>query len=95
MPYAHPEALVESEWLAAYLEDPHVRILDASFTLPGVTPTARENYDRGHLPGAVFFDIDDIAAARHQPAAHDPVGRFVRAKDRGDRRRRWRQGCRL
>ena len=62
MPYSHPEALVESEWLAAHLEDPHVRILDASFTLPGVTPTARENYDRGHLPGAVFFDIDDIAA---------------------------------
>ena len=62
MPYFHPEALVESEWLAAHLEDPHVRILDASFTLPGVTPAARENYDRGHLPGAVFFDIDDIAA---------------------------------
>jgi thiosulfate/3-mercaptopyruvate sulfurtransferase len=62
MPYSHPEALVESEWLAAHLEDPHVRILDASFTLPGVTPAARENYDRGHLPGAVFFDIDDIAA---------------------------------
>jgi thiosulfate/3-mercaptopyruvate sulfurtransferase len=62
MPYSHPEALVESEWLAAHLEDPHVRILDASFTLPGVTPAARENYYRGHLPGAVFFDIDDIAA---------------------------------
>jgi thiosulfate/3-mercaptopyruvate sulfurtransferase len=62
MPYAHPEALVSSEWLAAHLDDPHVRVVDASFTLPGVTPTARENYDRGHIPGAVFFDIDDIAA---------------------------------
>ncbi len=62
MPYAHPEALVASEWLAAHLDDPRVRIVDASFTLPGVTPTARENYDRGHIPGAVFFDIDDIAA---------------------------------
>lgn len=29
--------------------------------MPGVAPTARENYDRGHIPGAVFFDIDDIA----------------------------------
>jgi thiosulfate/3-mercaptopyruvate sulfurtransferase len=62
VPYAHPEALVATDWLAANLDDPHVRVLDASFTLPGITPTARENYDRGHIPGAVFFDIDDIAA---------------------------------
>lgn len=62
MPYAHPEALVGSEWLAAHLDDPRVRVVDASFTLPGITPTARENYDKGHIPGAVFFDIDEIAA---------------------------------
>jgi thiosulfate/3-mercaptopyruvate sulfurtransferase len=68
MPYAHPEALVEAEWLAAHLDDPYVRVVDASFTLPGVIPTARENYDRGHIPGAVFFDIDDIA----EPAASLP-----------------------
>jgi thiosulfate/3-mercaptopyruvate sulfurtransferase len=61
MPYAHPEALVDTDWLAAHLEDPHVRVADASFKLPGITPTAREDYDRGHIPGAVFFDIDDIA----------------------------------
>ncbi len=61
MPYAHPEALVGTEWLAAHLDDPHVRVVDASFKLPGITPTAREDYDRGHIPGAVFFDIDDIA----------------------------------
>ena len=61
MPYAHPEALVATDWLAAHLGDPRVRIVDASFTLPGITPTARENYDREHIPGAVFFDIDDIA----------------------------------
>jgi thiosulfate/3-mercaptopyruvate sulfurtransferase len=60
MPYAHPEALVGSDWLAAHLVDPHVRIVDSSFKLPGITPTAREDYDRGHIPGAVFFDIDDI-----------------------------------
>jgi len=61
MPYAHPEALVSTEWLAAHLDDPHVRVLDSSFKLPGITPTAREDYDRGHIAGAVFFDIDDIA----------------------------------
>ena len=61
MPYAHPEALVSTEWLAANLTDPHVRILDSSFKQPGVVPTAREDYDAGHIPGAVFFDIDDVA----------------------------------
>jgi thiosulfate/3-mercaptopyruvate sulfurtransferase len=61
MPYARPEALVSTDWLAAHLDDPQIRIVDASFKLPGVTPTAREDYDRGHIPGAAFFDIDDIA----------------------------------
>ena len=61
MPYAHPEALVSTEWLAAHLADPHVRLLDSSFKQPGVTPTAREDYDAGHIPGTVFFDIDDVA----------------------------------
>ena len=61
MPYTSPEALVGTDWLAAHLADPHVRIADASFKLPGITPTARQDYDQGHIPGAVFFDIDDIA----------------------------------
>ena len=61
MPYAHPEALVSTEWLAAHLADPEVRILDSSFKQPGVSPTARADYDAGHIPGAVFFDIDDVA----------------------------------
>lgn len=61
MPYAHPEALASTEWLAAHLLDPHVRIVDSSFKQPGITPTARADYDAGHISGAVFFDIDDVA----------------------------------
>src|SRR3984893_3034323 len=60
MPYAHPEALVSTDWLAAHLGDTHVRVVDSCFKLPGITPTAREDYDQGHIAGAVFFDIDDI-----------------------------------
>jgi thiosulfate/3-mercaptopyruvate sulfurtransferase len=60
MPYAHPEALVSTDWLAAHLADPNVRVVDSSFKLPGIIPTARQDYDRGHIPDAVFFDIDDI-----------------------------------
>src|SRR5260370_2089246 len=61
MPYARPEALVSTEWLAAHLADPHLRVLDSSYKQPGITPTARADYDAGHIPGAVFFDIDDVA----------------------------------
>src|SRR5438876_3943493 len=61
MPYARPESLVSADWLATHLADPYIRIVDSSFKLPGITPTAREDYDRGHIPGAVFFDVDDIA----------------------------------
>ncbi|MGH7116026.1 MAG: 3-mercaptopyruvate sulfurtransferase [Stellaceae bacterium] len=61
MPFAHPEALVGTEWLAAHLHDRHVRVLDCSFKLPGIIPVARADYERGHILGAVFFDIDDIA----------------------------------
>jgi thiosulfate/3-mercaptopyruvate sulfurtransferase len=61
MPYAHPESLVSTEWLAGHIDRPEVRVVDASFTLPGVTPTAQEHYARRHIPGAVFFDIDAIS----------------------------------
>ena len=44
--YGHPEALVETAWLAAYLNDPTLRILDGSFTLPGVSPSGPELYAR-------------------------------------------------
>jgi thiosulfate/3-mercaptopyruvate sulfurtransferase len=61
MDYAHPQSLVSTAWLAAHLDAPDVRIVDASFTLPGVTPSGPELYRSRHLPGAVYFDIDDIA----------------------------------
>ena len=61
MPYARPDALVSTEWLAAHLSDPHVRVLDSSYKQPGVAPTARQDYDAGHIAGAVFFDINDVA----------------------------------
>jgi thiosulfate/3-mercaptopyruvate sulfurtransferase len=88
MPYAHPEALVGSDWLAAHLDDPHVRVVDSSFKLPGITPTAREDYDQGHIPGAVFFDIDDICepgtSLPHMIPSPDLFARKVGALGIGD-----------
>jgi thiosulfate/3-mercaptopyruvate sulfurtransferase len=61
MAYARPQALVDTAWLAAHLDEPRLKIVDGSFKLPGIEPTARADYQNSHLPGAVFFDIDDIA----------------------------------
>ncbi len=61
MSYAHPEALVSTEWLAAHRDDATIRVVDGSFKMPGVTPTAAQDYRARHIPGAVFFDIDAVA----------------------------------
>ncbi|HKX09516.1 MAG TPA: 3-mercaptopyruvate sulfurtransferase [Stellaceae bacterium] len=61
MAYVHPDSLVSTEWLAAHLDDPAVRVVDGSFKMPGVAPTAREDYAKRHIVGAPFFDIDEIA----------------------------------
>lgn len=69
MEYAHPEALVSTDWLAAHLDDKNLRILDGSFTLPGVSPTGPELYAQRHIPGAIFFDIDAVRDAAN-PLPH-------------------------
>lgn len=57
------DALVGTEWLHAHLEAPDLRVVDASYYMPheGVDP--RAEFEKQHIPGAVFFDIDDIADA--------------------------------
>ena len=58
--YGHPEALIETAWLAAHLNNPKLRILDGSFTLPNMSPSGPALYARQHIPGAIFFDIEEI-----------------------------------
>jgi thiosulfate/3-mercaptopyruvate sulfurtransferase len=53
--------LVTTDWLAARLYEPEVTIVDGSFYLPALNRNARAEYLAGHIPGAVFFDIDAIA----------------------------------
>jgi len=60
MNYANPGALVSTEWLSKHLSAPDVRVVDATFFLPNVPRDARAEYLERHIPGAVFFDIDDI-----------------------------------
>jgi thiosulfate/3-mercaptopyruvate sulfurtransferase len=58
---ATDDPIVSTEWLAAHLADPHVRIIDASFAMPGTSPRPIDLYAKAHIPGAVFFDVDAIA----------------------------------
>ena len=53
--------LVSTEWLAAHLNAPDVRIADASWYLPQAGRNPRAEYKSAHIPGAVFFDIDDLS----------------------------------
>ena len=59
-----PKTLVSTDWLEAHLKDPDLRILDASWYLPDAGRDAKAEYQAAHIPGARFFDIDEIADKR-------------------------------
>ena len=60
MSYMNPEALVTTDWLADHRRAPDVRIVDASWHMPNAARDARAEFEAAHIPGAVFFDIDEI-----------------------------------
>ena len=55
------DPLVSTDWLAAHLDDPKLRIVDASFKMPGILPLPKDDYLAAHIPGAVFFDVDAVS----------------------------------
>ena len=56
-----PSPLVSTEWLAEHLDAPDVRMVDASWYLPQAGRDAKAEYRAAHIPGAIFFDIDDLS----------------------------------
>jgi thiosulfate/3-mercaptopyruvate sulfurtransferase len=54
------DPLVSTQWLADHFEAPDLRIVDASWHLPGSGRDPQAEYRAAHIPGAVFFDIDEI-----------------------------------
>lgn len=52
--------IVETEWLANHLGTPGLIIFDGSWHLPTAGRDAKAEYLAGHIPGALFFDIDDL-----------------------------------
>ncbi|BCX19019.1 MAG: sulfurtransferase [Geminicoccaceae bacterium] len=53
-------ALVSTDWLAARLSAPDIRVVDATWVMPDSGRDPRAEFEAGHIPGAVFFDIDEI-----------------------------------
>lgn len=73
-----PRTLVTTDWLEHHLRDPDLRLLDASMYLPGSGRDGRAEYDQGHIPGARFFDIDEISDQRSElPHMAPPVEKFM------------------
>ncbi|WP_424938891.1 3-mercaptopyruvate sulfurtransferase [Aliiroseovarius sp. S253] len=88
MPHSDPKTLVSTDWLAKHLKDPDLRIIDASWYMPDMERDAKAEYDAAHIPGARYFDIDEIADLRSDlPHMMPPVEKFmsrVRAMGVGD-----------
>lgn len=73
----HTSHLVSADWLKANIDAPDLRVIEATWFPPWTheAGAARTAYDEAHIPGAVFFDIDEIAAP-DAPLPHtlpDPV----------------------
>lgn len=59
--FDHEPLFVSTQWLADNLAAPDVRVFDASWHMPAAGRDPRAEYLAGHIPGAVFFDIDGVA----------------------------------
>ncbi len=75
---SEPQLLVSTDWLAAHLNAPDLRVLDASWHMPGAGRDPRAEFEVAHIPGARFFDIDEISDEQSSlPHMAPPVEKFV------------------
>ena len=73
-----PKTLVSTDWLARHLDDPDLRVIDASWHMPDADRDARAEFADRHIPGARFFDIDEISDARSDlPHMAPPAEKFM------------------
>jgi thiosulfate/3-mercaptopyruvate sulfurtransferase len=78
MAHDDPKTLVSTQWLADHMKDPDLRVLDGSYFLPGIPRDPKAEYDACHIPGARFFDIDEISDKRSDlPHMVPPVEKFM------------------
>ena len=72
------DPLVSTEWLAGHLDDPEIRVIDASFKMPGVLPLPIDDFRAAHIPGAAFFDVDTVSDhSSPLPHMYPDAGQFA------------------
>jgi thiosulfate/3-mercaptopyruvate sulfurtransferase len=74
--YRHPEAIADTEWLEAHLHDPSLRVIDCTVHLvyegvppgvPYIVKSGREDFEREHIPGADFIDLQAELSENDSP----------------------------
>ncbi len=55
------DPLASTGWLADHLGDDRLVVIDATWFMPGTPRDARAEYAERHIPGSVFFGIDEIS----------------------------------
>lgn len=79
---------VDTQFLFDNLDNPEIAIVDASWHMPNAPESALENFHKHHIPGAVYFDLDDIANTTselpHMVATPDKFSRMVGKLGIGD-----------
>lgn len=80
MAFVNPQYLVETGWLAEHLDDSDLRIIDCTSYLPDYfekveakKASGRDNYEQGHIPGAVYVDLIDDLSDPNRPELMYPM----------------------
>lgn len=80
--------LVETEWLAERLKAPDIVVIDATLYLPTTPRNAYEEYRNAHIPGAIYFDIEELSDVSnpmpHMLPAPEKFASRVKAMGIGD-----------
>ena len=75
---ASAQSLVSAEWLKTHLAAPDIRVIDATWHMAASGRDAKAEYEEAHIPGAVFFDIDEMSDERSAlPNMAPPVEKFM------------------
>jgi thiosulfate/3-mercaptopyruvate sulfurtransferase len=79
------DPVVSISWLQEHLQDPNIALIDATWRLPGAPGDPRAEFLQAHIPGSVFFDIDEIRdrASLYPHMAADPADFAMAARRLG------------
>jgi len=78
-----PTPVVDPEWLAGHLGEPHLVVVDASWYLPAMARDPKAEYQAGHVPGAIFWDLDALSD-QHTALPHMLPGTETFARQVGE-----------